>query len=221
MEKLLLLIFLVLLLSGCGEPNVEHLSTPEEDYLEDYELGEYVEDVSYEIDEKLEDGLRGDYTINLRLKVKDSFDELENREKLLLFRSFYQDHLKLENTACGNNLCAWKFIIAETSSNVYVTDDETMSANGTEEYKWKDLVAEDQRKADEEELRQNAAEGINASNFAIHLFMKLEYDKLTKNGQNYIPEVHDPIVAKMAAKEFEITEEQALEIYTEQEVKGY
>ncbi|WP_157804084.1 hypothetical protein [Lysinibacillus xylanilyticus] len=51
--------------------------------------------------------------------------------------------------------------------------------------------------------------------------MKLQYDKVTKNGDNYVPEIHDPMVAKMAAEKFKITEEQAARIFIEKETKGY
>lgn len=55
----------------------------------------------------------------------------------------------------------------------------------------------------------------------IYEFMMAAYNQLTNYGDNYEPEIHDPIVAELASKEFGITEKQAGDIYIKFEWNKY
>lgn|GEM_PF-6366278 len=49
----------------------------------------------------------------------------------------------------------------------------------------------------------------------IYDFMEDTFNQLTNYGDTYVPEIHDPQVAELAAREFGITAEKANAIYTE------
>lgn len=51
--------------------------------------------------------------------------------------------------------------------------------------------------------------------------MKLKYDKITNYGANYEPDVHDPLIAKLAAEKFGISESEAGQIYIDMEMGKY
>ncbi|HFJ9472406.1 TPA: hypothetical protein ACGW3J_005103 [Bacillus paranthracis] len=51
--------------------------------------------------------------------------------------------------------------------------------------------------------------------------MKQQYNILTNNDENYIPEVHDPQVAEIAAKRFGITAEEAGSIYEKVQMDAF
>gem|GEM_PF-3663480 len=48
---------------------------------------------------------------------------------------------------------------------------------------------------------------------AVFDYMENQYNVLTNMGENYIPEVHDPMVASMASDKFGISVSKAIEIY--------
>ncbi|GGM39382.1 hypothetical protein GCM10011351_26930 [Paraliobacillus quinghaiensis] len=47
----------------------------------------------------------------------------------------------------------------------------------------------------------------------IYKFMRYKYEVLTNDGENYEVESIDPLIAKMASKEFSITEDEAADLY--------
>ncbi|MED1512653.1 MULTISPECIES: hypothetical protein [Bacillus cereus group] len=51
--------------------------------------------------------------------------------------------------------------------------------------------------------------------------MKQQYNILTNNDENYIPEVHDPQVASLAAKRFGITAKEAGYIYEKVQMDAF
>lgn len=52
----------------------------------------------------------------------------------------------------------------------------------------------------------------------IYNYMKTQYDQVTNYGENYVPEVHDPQVANMAASRFGISASEAGQIYIDIEM---
>lgn len=66
---------------------------------------------------------------------------------------------------------------------------------------------------------QYASNGISYT--VIFDFMKQQYNILTNNDENYIPEVHDPQVAEIAAKRFGITAEEAGSIYEKVQMDAF
>ncbi|MFJ7951513.1 hypothetical protein ACIQZG_08295 [Lysinibacillus sp. NPDC096418] len=55
--------------------------------------------------------------------------------------------------------------------------------------------------------------GINKQE--VYDFMESEFFRITNYGDTYIPEVHDPLIAELAATKFGITADEANAIYTE------
>ncbi|MCS6595965.1 hypothetical protein [Bacillus cereus] len=51
--------------------------------------------------------------------------------------------------------------------------------------------------------------------------MKQQYNRLTNNDENYIPEIHDPQVAEIAAKRFGITAKEAGYIYEKVQMDAF
>ncbi|HDR7226116.1 TPA: hypothetical protein QCX01_005423 [Bacillus toyonensis] len=51
--------------------------------------------------------------------------------------------------------------------------------------------------------------------------MKQQYNILTNSNENYIPEVHDPQVAEIAAKRFGITAKETKFIYEEVQMDAF
>ncbi|OFD76086.1 hypothetical protein BWGOE8_25380 [Bacillus mycoides] len=66
---------------------------------------------------------------------------------------------------------------------------------------------------------QYASNGISYT--VIFDFMKQQYNILTNNDENYIPEVHDPQVASLTAKRFGITAKEAGYIYEKVQMDAF
>jgi hypothetical protein len=50
--------------------------------------------------------------------------------------------------------------------------------------------------------------------------MKSKYDEITDYGASYDPNIHDPLVAQLAAEQFGISESEAGQIYLNMELGG-
>lgn len=53
----------------------------------------------------------------------------------------------------------------------------------------------------------------------VYTYMKAQYDEITNMGDNYDPDVHDPMVAELASKKFGITSDEAGKIYEDKEME--
>lgn len=53
----------------------------------------------------------------------------------------------------------------------------------------------------------------------VYRFMRSEHDRLSNDGDDYDAEAHDPEVAEAASKKFDISAEDAGNLYEEYEVK--
>lgn len=67
---------------------------------------------------------------------------------------------------------------------------------------------------------KDSENGTEINREAIYQFMKQKYDEITNYGENYIPETHDPMVAKMASEQFGISESEAGNIFIEEDKKA-
>ncbi|WLR52920.1 hypothetical protein LC040_08535 [Bacillus tianshenii] len=54
---------------------------------------------------------------------------------------------------------------------------------------------------------------------SIFVYMDSNYNAITNEGENYLPEVHDQIVAKLASEKFGITPKEAGDIYVDVQIK--
>ncbi|MBB6446548.1 hypothetical protein [Bacillus benzoevorans] len=55
---------------------------------------------------------------------------------------------------------------------------------------------------------------------AVYYFMEGKFEEITNYGENYVPEIHDPQVARLAASRFGISPEEADRIYIDQTMKS-
>ncbi|MEW5567368.1 hypothetical protein [Rossellomorea marisflavi] len=53
----------------------------------------------------------------------------------------------------------------------------------------------------------------------LYRYMRDAYDEVTELGENYDPETHDEVVAERASQKYDVTAEQAMDIYTSVEMK--
>ncbi|RHW38215.1 hypothetical protein D1B33_04825 [Lysinibacillus yapensis] len=56
---------------------------------------------------------------------------------------------------------------------------------------------------------------------AVYAFMKATYKRVTRNGEFYNPETHDPLVAYYASIKYDIPEAEASQIYNQGELGGF
>jgi len=190
--------------------------------LKSSNLESYLEDVDYEVGEKTTKE-NYDYPIDLVITFKDSFNPLPESSKYRLISELYDDHFNDPYDSdrngiiyCGQSTdCHIRNLIIKTSSDEYVfkEKDDSLVTNGESTFS-----ADDYSKVEKPATR-SAAKVVGAfDKEKIYLYMKAAFDRLTNYGENYNPEVHDPLVAKMAAEKFFITESQALYIYTSYDV---
>lgn len=65
----------------------------------------------------------------------------------------------------------------------------------------------------------NLKEQVNKQE--VYDFMEREFNSITNYGESYVPEIHDPMVAKKAAEYFGITQEEADALYIEVAMNMY
>lgn len=213
MRKFLFLFGFLFILTGCTkvEPDLSNADSDiEEAIMENTEIKNFVEEISYEIGEELIDDEYDDYTVNIIFQVKNSFANLTQKDQLeVLYNSYnYFDPEKWID--CGAPDCRLGLFIAKHDNNEYKLQNGNLYVNGKEEFTW-------------EQVREGNSE-ISEKNKSIedevYEYMKNAYNEITNNGLNYIPEEHDSLIAKMAAEKFRITEQEAGDIYINREM-GY
>lgn len=76
-------------------------------------------------------------------------------------------------------------------------------------------------RVEQTEIAEEASRDIEREERKIYITMKNAFDKITNYGENYVPEVHDDIVAKAASDTFGITVGEANRIYINGEMGEY
>ncbi|UZD75322.1 hypothetical protein [Bacillus siamensis] len=68
---------------------------------------------------------------------------------------------------------------------------------------------------EKEKRKENSSEeeAQSANDQTIYNYMENEFNRITNNGENYTPEIHDSMVAELASEKFGITVDEANEIY--------
>lgn len=211
MRRLLILFILLFILTGCSkaEPDLSNSSESlEESIMEHTEIKEYVDSISYEKGEELIDDEYNDYTVNVLLHVKKSFVNLTKKNQLENLYASYNYFDSEEWIECGKPDCRLGLFIAKHDSNEYKLLNGNLYVNGEEVFTWEQVREENSKLAEENTSREDK----------IYDYMKNAYDEITNYGANYIPEEHDSLIAKMAAENFGMTEEEAGEIYISKEM---
>jgi hypothetical protein len=111
-------------------------------------------------------------------------------------------YLSILTTACVDKEFDQK--ASETASEEVTQDSTEATTRPEEEVSLEDLsISEGSTGANDEQ--------------AVYNYMINAYQVITNNGEEYDPELHDPMVANLASMQFNISEEEAQEIFVRYE----
>ena len=127
-----------------------------------------------------------------------------------IYVSDFDDPMDLDRSGriyCGKSDCQIRDILIKTDVDQYrfLKENYTLVKNGTTITTWDDI--EEQVSSSEESLTPVISET------EIYNYMENEFNKITNYGESYNPETHDPIISKMAADKFGVSESEANQIY--------
>ncbi|MCM3201777.1 hypothetical protein ACQGSX_18275 [Bacillus sp. GMs2/1] len=225
-----------LLFTGCSA-NMKVVETDTKDKLENSMLAPYIEKVSYKAGEKDDDTT----PVNIEINVDERFSDLSTMEKYKVMNNTFEKIMESFNSvSCGgNNSCRYQKLKLFYGDDTYVMDifDDILIINDFEKYTKSDYKSDVNTEKEKKEreyankdntLKSNSTSKNNgqyASNgiryTVIFDFMKQQYNRLTNNDENYIPEIHDPQVAEIAAKRFGITAKEAGYIYEKVQMDAF
>ncbi|MEK4742665.1 MULTISPECIES: hypothetical protein [unclassified Bacillus (in: firmicutes)] len=234
------LLTLIGVLSGCS-PNPKVSEDYSKEILDKSDLAKYIKDVKYVEGAKLEDNELYDYEIDIQANVTDDFYDLPKKEQYLLMQGAIIDLVQQNDRAilCGDPDCRYgEMKLKNTDSTFSMVMEQYYAPDINYEMKINDLVAytrtdlenDTPSSSNNSTTTSKTAEPSNsngqyASNgisyTVIFDFMKQQYNRLTNNDENYIPEVHDPQVAEIAAKHFGITAKEAGYIYEKVQMDAF
>ncbi|WP_240522855.1 hypothetical protein [Bacillus cereus] len=245
MKKMYITFFLMTLiglLSGCG-PDLKAAENYPKEILDKTDLAKYIKDVKYVEGSKLEDNALYKYEIDIQANVTNNFYNLSKREQYLLMQGAIIDLVGKADrfVYCGDQDCRYGEMRLKNTDSAFSMGMERYSTSDLNyEMKINDFVAysridlkNDTPSSSECSTTTSAtgkpytanSNGQYASNgisyTVIFDFMKQQYAVLTNNDENYIPEVHDPQVAEIAAKRFGITAEEAGYIYEKVQMDAF
>ncbi|WP_439876956.1 hypothetical protein ACSLGG_31435 (plasmid) [Bacillus mycoides] len=227
----ILLVASCLIFMGCSA-DMKVVETDTKDKLENSMLAPYIEKVSYKAGDKEDDTT----PVNIEINVEERFSDLSTMEKYEVMNYTFEKIMgSFNSVSCGgNNSCRYQKLQLFYGDDKYVMDifDNTLIINNFEEYTKSDYKS-DMNTESEKKNREyvNNANTLNSNNgqyasngisyTVIFDFMKEQYKILTNNDENYIPEVHDPPVAEIAAKRFGITPKEAGYIYEKVQMDAF
>ncbi|MGE7635287.1 hypothetical protein ACQKMZ_24120 [Bacillus paramycoides] len=233
---------LIVILSGCS-PDLKVVEHYTKDILSKTDLSPYLEDIKYVEGNKLDDGGRFDYEVDIHANVNDDFYELSKKEQYLLMQKAILDLVRENDRAvlCGDKNCRYGEMKLKNKDSTYSMEMEyysipnlryEMKINDFTAYTRTDLENDTPSSSNNSTTTSKTVEpstsnsnGKYASNgisyTVIFDFMKQQYNRLTNNDENYIPEVHDPQVAEIAAKHFGITAKEAGYIYEKVQMDAF
>ncbi|MEA1011846.1 hypothetical protein U2H24_19605 [Bacillus cereus] len=245
MKKMYITFFLMTLiglLSGCG-PDLKAAENYSKEILDKTDLAKYIKDVKYVEGSKLEDNALYKYEIDIQANVTNDFYDLSKREQYLLMQGAIIDLVGKADrfVYCGDQDCRYgEMRLKNTDITFSMVMERYSTSDLNYEMKINDFVAytrtdlkNDTPSSSESSMTTSAtgksatanSNGQYASNgisyMVIFDFMKQQYAILTNNDENYIPEVHDPQVAEIAAKRFGITAEEAGYIYEKVQMDAF
>ncbi|MGF9853107.1 hypothetical protein ABHN09_16250 [Bacillus paramobilis] len=236
----ILLAAICLIFNGCSA-DMKAVETATKDKIEDSQLGPYIEKVTYKAGDKKDD----DTPASIQIKTNEKFSALSKMEKYAAMNDAFEKIIESNNwVSCGgNNKCSYEDIQVFYDKDTYVMDImyKALLINDFETYTKNDYILEVDREEQKEKTKstnntytgnsnntskytphnkeQYSSNGINYK--AIFIFMKEQYNILTNNDENYIPEVYDPQFGEIAAKRFRITAEEAGYIYEKVQMDAF
>ncbi|QST02870.1 hypothetical protein IMZ31_20180 (plasmid) [Pontibacillus sp. ALD_SL1] len=217
----ILLGLLIFIMVGCSEKeelDEAVLNDTIEGLIDDTDLSPYVLGVRAEL-EAIPFEKYVFYDITLNLDVKEEFDTLEPRRQYDLITKaglrLDQEGPKME---CGGPICEIVQMNVSTDQHTYGalwsdTDMITDYIYADEEPMYRVHLEEE-----EEETDYGVTEsGVDKA--SVYEYMRFGYETLIEEDGGYDPDIHDPLLAKMAAERYGISPEEAGEIYEEVEMK--
>ncbi|QWH05197.1 hypothetical protein [Bacillus mycoides] len=244
-KKVYLTFFLLTLIgvmSGCS-PDLKAAENYSKEILDKTDLAKYIKDVKYVEGAKLEDNTLYKYEIDIQANVSDDFYDFSKREQYLLMQEAIINLVGKGDrfVYCGDQDCRYgEMKLKNTDSTFSMVMEKYYAPDLNYEMKINDFVAytrtdlENDRPTSSDSSTttsttvkpsttnsngQYASNGISYT--VIFDFMKQQYNRLTNNDENYIPEVHDPQVAEIAAKHFGITAKEAGYIYEKVQMDAF
>ncbi|MFE7822303.1 hypothetical protein ACFU1R_29635 [Priestia megaterium] len=237
MKKTLVILFapcLVLLLNGCSStPELNSIKMETDSSIENSKLADYLANgtnsISYsykEVDDR--------YKINVKAKVDNSF-YANNPLGILNILSRTVEEMDSDiSDFCGRKDCEFGNlkVVSATSSKkdpyslkidtydgdeVLVRDDVKYKRDDLTYYKDPEGILPDPNYNENEDYNNN--DDVPQLNDEVYQYMEHKFDEITNYGENYIPEIDDPKVVKAAAAYFNITEEEANNIYINKAVE--
>ncbi|WP_155010722.1 hypothetical protein [Priestia megaterium] len=225
---------LALLLNGCSStPELNSIKMETDSSIENSKLADYLADgtnsISYsykEVDDM--------YKVNVKAKVNNSFYANNPLGVLNILSRTVEEMDSDISDFCGRKDCEFGTlkVVSATSSKkdpyslkidtydgdeVLVRDDVKYKRENLTYYKDPEGILPDPDYNENEDYDNNDA--VLQFNDAVYQYMEDKFDEITNYGENYVPEIDDPKVVKAAAIHFDITEEEASEIYVNKAVE--
>lgn len=227
-----LIISAFFVLTGCSEPKASKSEVEERvkdvvnDNFKEDGISEYIAgDIQLSLEDLTKAEYNNYYYYDVKAEVNDSFDSSsdENVYKAMMDLS---SNFQEADFDCGENSeCTIDTISLVNGGDTYEVEtqfnaSQYISING-DDFKPEEEVEEAESSPVEE--TNTSEESAIEEQIEIYNFMKSAFDELTNFGETYIPEVHDPQIAELAASKFGITAEEANQIYIDFEMKqaGY
>lgn len=233
-----ILFVLLFVLTGCS-PDLEVAENDTKDTLAKTDLAPYLKDIKYVEGDKLED--EDIYGIDIHANVNDDFTKLPKKEQYLLMQGAVIDLVERHDSAvfCGKEDCYYGEMQLQNGDDIYSMVMEysprdlayEMKINNKVTYTRTDLENDTPSSTSSttannttvpstsQSGEQFASNGINYK--VIFDFMKEQYNIVTNYDENYIPEIHDPLVAEIAAERFGITAKEAGDIYVKVQMDAF
>lgn len=217
MKKWCLPILLLLGLVGCSSLNTDLMDSVAEQVNNETSISKYLDGkVTHS---HYSGGQHEKYKFiyfEMKGQGNQSFRDLSNEDKyniLLQAVEIIKDKTEYHLECGKNRICeVERFFIGDYAINLDDDSDLALLHKGQK-------VFTPAKNEDNSIPVTNPPSSINKQ--SVYEYMKEQYDIITDYGNNYDPNVHDPMVAKMASQMFGISETEAGAIYVEFEMSGY
>ncbi|OAS85097.1 hypothetical protein [Metabacillus litoralis] len=214
--SLVLLAIMFAFLVGCT-PNLNDLQENVEDDFQNGDLANYIEEISISVGEKTETNEGDLYPVDVTANVNKEFISLTEEE---IYKAAESTFMEFDDFYLDPN-SFYETLMLKNEGNTYEIEFASIQNNSFEieidgiVYSAESFVPE------ETEETEEVTENGSATKEEIYEFMKLKYDEITNYGETYVPELHDLEVAELASENFNISAQEAGDIYIEMEMNQY
>ncbi|GAA0130077.1 hypothetical protein [Bacillus velezensis] len=221
MKKIFIIIpILIFVLSGCGVDTKEA-----EKFLKELSKNKTVSQYLSEAPTlDYTNPIKKYYDFKINLSMNKKFMQLSNKEKYKILYKVYElieDKGFSKVISCGDKYtCSVDEVHAKYKNDDYTIDFKHVDS--LYQLEKNDEVIFD-LEAEKEKRKENSSEeeAQSANDQTIYNYMENEFNRITNNGENYTPEIHDSMVAELASEKFGITVDEANEIYVSMSMNKY